>query len=349
VSTAATLQSLVERPAPRRRVDCRLVSGVAGGLADSLNAPAWLVRIVFLSIGSLIPWSLFAYVGATLLVPARGQRRPGWDNLLCLGWLAVLFLPSRVFGPGLSINEDLLSESPAEWVPVLALALVFITLLLSRNYPHGPSPAQARAAVLSAAAVLLFPALIALGMVLAPDLRWDRAVPVAVILGGVGLLAAVRRGSWRPLIAPVVVTAIVAAYLVATDVRLQGGIGDRVVTASATGGPPATERVAVGDLTLNLARLRPSSDPVTVRASVGMGKLRVIAPRRASVAVDLRVGSGQVYVERMRSGLGLSAHSAHPRLRPFTPAHPNLRLRVVAEVGVGSIEVYRKGAGSAIW
>jgi len=170
---------------------------------------------------------------------------------------------------------------------------------------------------------------------------------MAVILGGVGLLLAVRRGSWRSLIAPVVVAAIIGAYLVATDVRLQGGIGDRVVTASATGSPPAVERVAVGDLTLNLARLRPSSDPLTVRASVGMGKLRVIVPRRASVAVDLHVGSGEVYVERRRSGFGLSEHSANPRLRPFTPEYPNLNLRVVAEVGVGSIDVYRYGAGTA--
>lgn len=224
------------RPSLRRRVDRRLVSGVVGGIADWLNAPAGFLRVVLFYASFALPWLVIAYAIATLLLSPRGRDRPGWDNLLGLGRLGVLFVV-----PGLLVSGEIpLGDTIAAtelWVPLTGLALVGLTVLLVSAYPKGPTEEEARSRVLAAAVVALFAAAIGLGMLLAPDLRWDRAVPAGALLAGLALLAGVRLGRWRPLVARALIAAAREALVNAakhahgTPISLFGEIEERRVAA----------------------------------------------------------------------------------------------------------------------
>jgi phage shock protein PspC (stress-responsive transcriptional regulator) len=338
------------RPALRRRTDHRLVAGVAGGIADWLNAPVGFVRIVLLVASVFADWWLIAAYGlAALVLPARGRRGPDWDNLVGLGRLGVLLIaPRLVLGQAMSINE-LFEQPPDTWVPLLGLVVVGGALLFGANYPRASlrSEEEERAAVLAAAPLAVFAGVLALGLLLVPDVRWDRLAPLAVIVTAAALLVGIGRGSWRFYIAPAVVATLIGCGLAAADVRLQGGIGDRLMAATASGQLPDSPRVAIGDLSVDLSRVSPASEPRTYRMSVGSGRLDVILPRRGRVAIDARVGRGVIYAIPHRvAGFNRRVVDSDPRLGP----RPNpkgasrpVSLRVLAEVGLGEIQIYRIG------
>jgi phage shock protein PspC (stress-responsive transcriptional regulator) len=335
------------RPSLRRRVDHRMVAGVAGGIADWLNAPVLFIRVLLFLASTYSPWITGAYAAAALLLPARGRDRPGWDNLLGVGRLvALLLIPRVLLGPEVS-TADLFRESPDLWIPAFALTLAGYAVVLSRNYPRGPTEAQARATVLGAMPLVLFAAAVALGVALVPDVRWDRAAPFGALLAGALLAVGVRQGRWRALIGPAAVAAIGALGIAAADVPLQGGIGDRRVATTAAGDPPATQRVAVGDLSVDVGRLEPRAEPATIRASVGVGDLTVIVPRGARVDLDARVGRGTLNTIDFESGYDLRARDDDARVPPLGNAsrpRAGLHVRVIATVGVGELAIYRTGA-----
>src|SRR5688572_18210911 len=73
---------VVTRSPLRRRTEHRLAAGVAGGVADRLNASAAFVRVILFFAIAWAPWGLEAYAAAALLIPPRGSDRPDWDNVI---------------------------------------------------------------------------------------------------------------------------------------------------------------------------------------------------------------------------------------------------------------------------
>jgi phage shock protein PspC (stress-responsive transcriptional regulator) len=341
---------VTERRQLRRRVDRRLAAGVAGGVADWLNVSASFVRIVAVLASAFTEWITLAYAVAALLLPAEGRRRPDWDNLVGLGRLALIFLgPELLFGGGISV-DSLLEQSPELWVPVGGLLLVGAAVLLASDYEHGPSPEQARARVLASLPVALFAAAVGLGVWLVPDVRWDQIAPAGAIVAGLALLVGVARGRWRALVAPSVVALCAVAALVAADVRLEGGIGDRTVRATAAGGLPPDQQVAIGNVGADLSRFRRGPRQETFRVSVGVGDVVVIVPRGAHVSVDARVGRGRLNTADLESGFDLRLEDPDARLYPVTrPARsPHPQLRLVADIGFGSLEIRRVDASGGL-
>jgi hypothetical protein len=145
---------------------------------------------------------------------------------------------------------------------------------------------------------------------------------------------------------PAVAALFVACVFTAAQVRLDGGVGDRVVRVTPAGDPPPTQRLAVGDLTLKLGRLSQRSGTVTVRASVGVGDMLVVVPRHAKVALDAHVGRGEIDTAHHRTGYGLEVDQPDAEVPVLTRPAPRQRLTVhlIADVGMGRLEVIRVGA-----
>jgi phage shock protein PspC (stress-responsive transcriptional regulator) len=339
VSQAAVPRPL-ERPRLRRRTEHRLVAGVAGGIADSLNAPVAFVRVMLALAWAWAPWLLWAYAAAALLLPAAERNRPDWDNLLAAGRVGVLWGVTWLALPDTIHLDEELEGSAGLWLAYGGVLLAGAVALLSADYRRGRprSPAEARSAVLAAAPVAACAVLLAAGLLLAPDVRWERYLPAVVAVGGVAMLVAPRR---RELAGPALLALGVTALVAAAGARLEGGLGDARVTPAATAGEPVVARRAVGDLTVDLRGLRGGPDPVTVVASVGVGDLRVAAPRNARVTVDGRVGLGSVegYGRDFALTQGLDVR-ATPTFRGYAErVAPGLPVRVIADVGIGSVQV----------
>jgi phage shock protein PspC (stress-responsive transcriptional regulator) len=337
VSRAAT-PARVDRARLRRRTEHRLVAGVAGGIADSLNAPVAFIRF-FLVLASLSsPWVIAAYAGAALLLPARDRNRPDWDNIVGAGRLGLVFGAPWLATPGnISINQPM-GGSPGWYVASWGLLAVGAAVMFSADYRRGRARTreEARATVLAALPVACCGLLIGAGILLLPDVRWERFVPLAAIAGGAALLA----GRRREFVAPALLALAAALAVVASGARLDGGAGDLRVAPDDPGGEPIVVRRAAGDVEIDLRQVSNSPTPIEVEATVGVGSLGVTLPSRAYVRVDARVGRGEI------SAVDRRGHSWQQgfdrRADGFDPGRPGgARIRVEAEVGSGTIHISR--------
>jgi hypothetical protein len=172
-------------------------------------------------------------------------------------------------------------------------------------------------------------------MLLGDDVRWERYVPLAVAVGGAAMLAAPGR---RELAVPAMLALGVAALILGSGARLEGGLGDVRMTPAEATGEPVVARRAVGDLTVDLRR-RSSTEPVLLVASVGIGDLHVAVPNNSNVTVDARVGLGTGFGPGASFAQGFDRRvvRTYRRFRRDRPA--GVPVRVVADVGVGNIEI----------
>ena len=331
------------RPALRRRTEQRLVAGVAGGLADWLNAPVGFVRVVLVLLGAFSPIPVAVYAAAALVVPARGHNRPSWDNLVCAGRVDSSFSPRRRVRT-VGRPERALRRATEPLDSCVALALIGVAVLLSADYVRGRArtDAEARAVVLAAAPLVCFAVVLAGAVVLFPGPRWERFVPAGVLLAGLALLVATLNRSGRTFVAPAVVAVVLAGSVIAAGTRLEGGVGDASFTTTDAADGSIVARRAVGDVTVDLRRLD-TGRPVTVVASVGMGALRLGVPNDARLTLDAHVGNGRIHAGLVNrkfhysDGLDTSVREVWPVSRRDTPSAPHIR--VVADAGVGEISV----------
>jgi len=329
----------------RRRTEQRLIAGVAGGIADRLNASVGFIRVLIGVASALVPWTLAAYAAGALLIPPRGSGRPDWDNLVALARLGVILgVPLVALAPGVDIGEPL-GGPPGQWIAYLGLLVAGGVALMAADYGRSRprTRAEARAVVLAALPVAGCILAFAAGMLLAPDLRWERFIPAVALVGAATLVIAARRGHPGAFLTPALLAVAAARLAVAADVRLQGGLGNTRVTPEATGSPVVARR-AVGDLTLDLSRLTRGERAATVEASVGVGILRIFLPRGARVELDARVGKGTIEALRAdRETLQGLDRRLHADLAPSRHMRERARIRVEADVGIGEIRLGNVG------
>jgi phage shock protein PspC (stress-responsive transcriptional regulator) len=146
---------------------------------------------------------------------------------------------------------------------------------------------------------------VALAVLLSRGDLWPSAGAgwVLVIVGGLIILWASRheRGGRRvlryvagivSLLAVAVAIAVVAAFSW-FDLSLSDGIGDRTYQPAAAVDVRPSYALGIGDLRVDLSHV---AGPAHIKASVGVGNLKVIVPASAAVTVDARVKAGDVYV-----------------------------------------------------
>jgi phage shock protein PspC (stress-responsive transcriptional regulator)/predicted membrane protein len=160
-----------------------------------------------------------------------------------------------------------------------------------------------------------------------------------LVIVGLGLVIAAWRGRAWSLVALGVLFASTIAMAEVIDVPFDAGAGDRRVVVGTRGELADTHELFAGGLTLDLRRAPLTDGTSTMEAAVGMGTLRVIVPRDASVEVDAKVKAGNIDGDLAPSPDegGVDLHEtfhAGPRQRV-----PDLRLDL--RVGVGEVEVDR--------
>ncbi len=134
----------------------------------------------------------------------------------------------------------------------------------------------------------------------------------------------------------VIVAALATATLVAFavfNVSLNDGVGDRTYQPTSITQIPSRYDAGIGNLTVDLSQLGPVTHETHVNAAVGIGKLRIIVPQNASVAVNAHARLGELTVLRHHDSGG----HADVRLGRGNP------LVIDATVGAGQIEVVRAG------
>jgi phage shock protein PspC (stress-responsive transcriptional regulator)/predicted membrane protein len=158
-----------------------------------------------------------------------------------------------------------------------------------------------------------------------------------VLIAGVALIWATRGRKHKLLVAAVTLLSVLAAAtvvaIVATfawfNVSLDDGVGKKTYAPVTIQDVHAKYHLGIGNLTIDASHL-PGGEPVTVSAHVGIGKLRIVVPRNASVAVVATAKVGDIHA--------LGQHDDGHDATVSTGTGPFL---VDAHIGAGRIDVVR--------
>ena len=117
---------------------------------------------------------------------------------------------------------------------------------------------------------------------------------LALAVLGTALVVGAWWGRARWLVAPGIALALVATLFGVLDVPLSSGIGERDYRPTTVGLVEDDYELGIGSLELDLRALDFSGRSETVRASVGIGELKVWVPDDVRVVIDEHVGIGEL-------------------------------------------------------
>ena len=188
--------------------------------------------------------------------------------------------------------------------------------------PMPPAPPPPRGRSITAIVVSLL--LVAAGIAGLVGVTATAFFALSLMVVGACLLVGSRWGRVRGLI-PVglvlVVGLVISSFFDFLDVPLRGGVGERLEKPVGAFGLVPEYRLGVGQLTVDLTDVDLAGR--TVRASVGMGDLRVEVPDNVDVVVEGRVGMGRMNIfGREFQGVGVSSGLIRDT-GPFERRFPN--------------------------
>jgi phage shock protein PspC (stress-responsive transcriptional regulator) len=128
---------------------------------------------------------------------------------------------------------------------------------------------------------------------------------------------------------------LLAAVVLAVRVPLFAGIGKRVDRPVAAADVHSRYELGIGDLVLNFGDLLLPRGQTFVKATVGIGDLKVIVPANASVRVVGRVQAGKVQL------LGVSENGTSVRTQIVDRTGSGRVLVLDVRTGLGKVEVVR--------
>jgi phage shock protein PspC (stress-responsive transcriptional regulator) len=133
----------------------------------------------------------------------------------------------------------------------------------------------------------------------------------------------------------IIVAAIATATVVAFawfNVSLGDGVGDRAYKPTSITQVKPKYELGVGNLRVDLSHIGPVAKATHVKASVGVGELRILVPRNAAVSVDAHANAGETFVlEQHDDGRNATVHVGQGPLV------------IDAKIGAGRIDVVRAG------
>jgi phage shock protein PspC (stress-responsive transcriptional regulator) len=216
---------------------------------------------------------------------------------------AVLVIPSE--GVATSVAEDVIAERrdhPA-WLVGLGLVALVILAVISRA-ASWPTLGAGWLVVLVAGVALIWAAHLKEHKLLVA------LITLACVLWALAIVAIVATFAWF-------------------SFSLVDGVGTKTYAPLTVQSVKSSYRLGIGNLTVDASAL-PTGRPVTISAHVGLGKLRVIVPRDAAVAVVATAKAGDVHV--------FGRHDNGRNARISTGGGP---IVVDARIGAGRIDVVR--------
>lgn len=187
---------------------------------------------------------------------------------------------------------------------------------------------------IAGAVVLAGVALITLagGAAFAVGLGWGVQVAIGVIVIGCLVTVLAMRGVTRWLVLPAVALAIGASIGAASDIDLEGGVGEREYRPlNAAALPTEGYRLGVGELQVDLRGIDWEEDPVVrLPISIGMGDLTVFVPETVCVAGSVHVGVGESQLVGDRNE-GVDVENS---VASTTVAVPRLEIDADADIGL---------------
>jgi phage shock protein PspC (stress-responsive transcriptional regulator) len=175
------------------------------------------------------------------------------------------------------------------------------------------------------------------------DVDPRHVLAVGLIVVGLALVLAAWRGRARAALIPLALLAAAAlASAEVVDVPLDAGMGERTVTVDSRTDLGEPIELLAGDLVVDLRNTRLSTTRLTtVRAGVGVGKLRVLVPRSTNLVVEADVRAGAV--EGALRGVDQDADAGVLLDETYELAgtRGGADVRLVLDVGIGQAEVVR--------
>lgn len=198
--------------------------------------------------------------------------------------------------------------------------------------------------------VLLVCVLVAVGLFVASALvvvsAWVTAtghgtvIAIAVIVLGLGLIAAAFAGDLRRRLVPLLVIAglalgIPAGAVAAADIHIDGSIGKRTYTPTVQADLPADGyRLGTGQLIVDLRQLPwKKGQAIPVSAHLGIGQMIVSVPPNVCIDGDVHGKAGELI-----SG-GQVAHGVDPDIDQGSPLTDAPRLKLDADIQFGQLLV----------
>src|SRR5262245_28624119 len=207
--------------------------------------------------------------------------------------------------------------------------------------PATPDPSPAFAPIVTAILLVGGGLLWLLDSLGAVDVGWRGAVAAALVVVGVTLVVATWWGRATGLLPVAIVLGLILVVDEVIDVPLDAGIGDRTVVVSTAAEAKADQELVMGSLTVDLTGLpaRPGSAP-DVHVAVGIGEMKVIFTRDATVTADATVHAGDIDWP----GPPASSHESGVDVDrsfslPGDAGGPGLHLDLT--MGLGDVEVVR--------
>ena len=308
----------------------RVIGGVAGGLARHLSVDPLLVRIVLAVLTVAFPPTLLGYIAALMLVPGDGEPVAPADNrnrilaAVLVGVLLLLTLPVLIpFG--------LIAGPPVLGFTIPLLMLAAIVWLAVRVLGQEGANSGRRIAVAIGMVVLAIGGFLAAFTAAVLGGGW--IVAAIVVVCGVALMAAAFAGGARWLMAPALLLALPLAGVAAADVKLEGGVGERMYRPADVSEIRSVYELGVGEMEIDLREVEFPAGDTRLRIDVGVGEVRVLLPRDVCAAPDVHVGAGQVRIgPRQQAGVDVDWQES-------TAAEGVPRVILDAEIGLGELKV----------
>jgi phage shock protein PspC (stress-responsive transcriptional regulator) len=334
-------------PQPRRlersKTD-RMLTGVCGGIAKYFGVDATVVRIVAVGLTFLGGAGALLYLAALLLMPEEGQPGPARLTNLQGGRGQALTVLALVIAAGVGVA---LVGAFVGWIlfPIafLVIAGLFAWWIASGERPEGtPGDILKRAGLGVLLLIVCLLLAVAGGWAAAAG---SGAVGASLVIGsGVVLVAAAFARPARWLIMPALSLALAAAFVMATGITLDGGVGERQYHPTSPGDVRAKYELGIGDMLIDLRNADLPPGDHHIKVDMGVGHAVVLVPENVCVSTHAKIGVGDVNAFDSDNG-GIDVDHTDARTAPSgTP-----RLIVEGDLGVGMLDVHHNQIDGRDW